>query len=102
MDYPIASYPGLPIYFNVSREKLGRPDRSGDVMDAVWDAVSLSLPTCPRNLLHLEKVASTVNGTAAQCASQGVRVKRTVSKTTTKGAQDRCCTWGVSLDSIFS
>ena len=55
--------------FNVSRKKSGKPGRSGDVMDAVWDAVSLSPPTRPRNLLHVQKLASTVNGTAAQCTS---------------------------------
>ena len=72
----IASYPGLPMFFNVSREKSGRrrPGRSGDVMDAVWAAVSLSPPTRPRNILYSEKLASTVNGTAAQCTSQSVRV----------------------------
>ena len=28
----IASYPGLPMFFNVAREKLGRPGRSDDVI----------------------------------------------------------------------
>ena len=85
--------------FNVSREKSGKLGRSGDVMDVVRDAVSLSPPTRPHNLLHVEKLASTVNGTAAQCTSQCVQVKRTVSKTITKGARDQRCTWGESLDS---
>ena len=72
------------MFFNISRKKSGRPGRSGDVMDAVWDAVSLPLPTRPRNLLHVEKLA---------------RTEEHVSKTTTKGARDRHCTWGASLDS---
>ena len=46
------------MFFNVSREKSGRPGRSGDVMDAVWATVSLSPPTRPRNVLHVEKLAS--------------------------------------------
>ena len=50
------------MFFNVSCEKLGRPGRFGDVMNAV----SLSLPTRPRNLLHIETLASTVNSTAVQ------------------------------------
>ena len=54
------------MFFNISHKKLGRPNRSGDVVDAV----SFSLPTRLRNLLHVEKLASTVNGTAAQCISQ--------------------------------
>ena len=54
------------MFFNVSREKSGRPGRSGDVMDAVWAAVSLSPPTRPHNVLHAEKLVSAVNGTAAQ------------------------------------
>ena len=59
----LASYPGLPMFFNVSREKSGRPGRSGDVMDAV----GLSPPTRPRNLLHTEKLAKTaINGTTGQ------------------------------------
>ena len=70
----------FPCFLNVSREKSQRPGQSGDVMDVVWDAVSLSLPTRPHNLLDIEKLASTVNGTAAQCTSQGVQVKRTVSR----------------------
>ena len=45
------------MFFNVSREKSGRPGRAGDVMDVVWDVVGLSLPTHPRNLLHTEKLA---------------------------------------------
>ena len=28
----VASYPGLPMFFNVAREKSGRPGRSGDVI----------------------------------------------------------------------
>ena len=32
----LCATPGLPIFFNVAREKLGRPGH-----DAVWDAVSL-------------------------------------------------------------
>ena len=80
------------MFFNVSHEKSGRPGRSCDVMDMIWDMVSLSPPTRPRNLLHVEKLASTINGTVAQCTSHGVRVKRIVSKTTTKGAWDRHCT----------
>ena len=47
------------MFFNISHKKSGRPGRSGDVMDAVWDTVSLSLPTRPRNLLHVEKLART-------------------------------------------
>ena len=84
----VSLIPGLPMFFNISHGKLGRPGQSGDVMDVG----SLSPPIRPCNLVHVEKLASTVNGTAAQCTSQGIRVKRTVSKTTTKGAQDRCCT----------
>ena len=48
------------MFFNVSREKSGRPGRSGDVMDAVWATISLSPSTRPRNVLHAEKLASTV------------------------------------------
>ena len=71
--FGLASYPGLPMFFNISRKKLGRPGRSGDVMDVVWDAVSSSLPTHPRNLLHIEKLA---------------RTEEHVSITTTKGVWD--------------
>ena len=49
------------MFFKVSCEKSGRPGQSGDVMDAVCDAVSLYLPIHPHNV---EKLASTVNGTA--------------------------------------
>ena len=76
------------MFFNVSREKSGRPGRSGDVMDAIWDTVSLSPPTHPCKFLHVEKLASTVNGTAAQHISHGIRVKRTM---TMKGTRDRRC-----------
>ena len=31
-DRTLASYPGLPMFFNVAREKSGRPGRSGDVI----------------------------------------------------------------------
>ena len=37
----LALYPGLPMFFNVSHERLGRPGRYGDVMNTV----SLSPPT---------------------------------------------------------
>ena len=43
------------MFFNISREKSGRPGRSGDVMDTVWAAVNLSPPTSPRNVQHIEK-----------------------------------------------
>ena len=46
--------------FPCSREKLGSPGRSGDVMDTIWAAVSLSLPTYPRSVLHTEKLARTM------------------------------------------
>ena len=52
--------------FNDSCENSGRLGRSGDIMDAVWAVVSLTPPTLPRNILHAEKLASTVNGTVAQ------------------------------------
>ena len=32
----VASYPGLPMFFNVSREKLGRPGRFYDVKMTYW------------------------------------------------------------------
>ena len=38
----VASYPGLPMFFNVSHEKSGKPGRLSDVMrhvDTIWDAV---------------------------------------------------------------
>ena len=59
------------MFFNVSRKKSGRPGRSGDVMDTVWDVVGLSPPTDPHNHLHTEKLklARTANGTAGQCTS---------------------------------
>ena len=68
--------------FNVSREKSGRPGRSGDVMDAV----GLSPPTGPRNRLHTETLARIANGTAGQCTSQGVRVERTINKNDNGGS----------------
>ena len=48
---------------------------------------------CPLNLLYIEKLASTVNGTEAQCTNQDVRIEKTVSKMTTDEIWDSCCTW---------
>ena len=48
------------MFFNISREKLGSPGQSGDVIDAVWATVSLSLPTHPRRVLHIDKLARTM------------------------------------------
>jgi hypothetical protein len=47
----------FPQFFNVARRTGGMSGRSGDVMDAVWAVVGLSLPTRPRNILHVEKDA---------------------------------------------
>ena len=71
------------MFFNVSREKSGRPGRSGDVMDAV----GLSPPIPPRNLLHA-KMAHEDN---VQARPEGVRVEGTINKTKMEGARDRRC-----------
>ena len=44
------------MFFNVSREKSGRPGRSGDVIGRGC----VSPPTRPHNLLHVQTLASTV------------------------------------------
>ncbi len=56
----IALCPGLPMFFD-SCEKSGRPGQSDDVMDTVWDAVGLLLPTRPRNLLLIEKLCVAID-----------------------------------------
>ena len=48
---------------------------------------------CPLNLLYIEKLASTVNGTEVQYTSQDVQIERTDSKMTTDEVRDWCCTW---------
>ena len=73
------------MFFNVSREKSGRPGRSGDVMDAV----DLSPPTRPRNRLHTEKLARTVQQDNVQARGFELSETRTINKTTTEGARDR-------------
>ena len=50
----IASSPGLPMFFNVTREKLGRPGRFCDVICHG----SLSPPTRPRNHVHVASYGS--------------------------------------------
>ena len=72
--------PGIPMVFNISHEKSGSSGRSGDVIRRGC----VSLPTCPRNLLHVQKLqaACTVNGIEAQCTSQGIWIERTINKTT--------------------
>ena len=51
------------MFFNVAREKSGRPGRSGDV---VWDAVTYTPPTRPRHSPRGHSVysVSLVNQTA--------------------------------------
>ena len=41
------------MFFNVSREKSGRPGRSGDVIGRGLGRGCVSPPTRPRNLLHV-------------------------------------------------
>ena len=65
------------MFFNVSREKSGRPGRSGDVIGRGLGRGCVSPPTRPE----------------AQSIGQGVQIERTVSKTTTDGVRDRRCTW---------
>jgi hypothetical protein len=55
-------------------EKGGRSGRSGHVIGRGLGRSCASPPTRPRNILHVEKLASTVNSTAAQCTSQSIRV----------------------------
>ena len=86
------------MFFNVSHKKSGRPGRFYD--DAVWAAVSYlrllaHAVVYPTLGLRIKQLASTKKGTAA---SQGIRVQRTVNKSTTQGAQDRRCTSGESPD----
>ena len=94
----LASYPGLPMFFNVSHEKSGRPGRSGDVIGRGLGRGCISPPTRPRNILHVcTELESSQHSKMAQRPNdgigQGVQIERTVSKTTTDGVRDRRCTW---------
>ena len=86
------------MFFNVSREKSGRPGRSGDVIGRGLGRGCVSPPTRPRNLLHVcTELESSQHSKMAQRPNdgigQGVQIERTVSKTTTDGVRDRRCTW---------
>ena len=89
------------MFFNVSREKSGRPGRSGDVIGrGLGRGCNCVSPprTRPRNLLHVRtELESTQHSKMAQRPNdgigQGVQIERTVSKTTTDGVRDRRCTW---------
>ena len=48
------------MFFNVTREKSGRPGRSGDVIGRGLGRGCVSPPTRPHNLLQVQKLASTV------------------------------------------
>ena len=84
--------------FNVSREKSGRPGRSGDVIGRGLGRGCVSPPTRLRNLLHVcTELESSQHSKMAQRPNdgigQGVQIERTVSKTTMDGVRDRRCTW---------
>ena len=54
----IASSPGLPMCFNVTRKKSGRPDWFCDIICHDFCCGSLSPPTCPRNHVHIVSYGS--------------------------------------------
>ena len=93
--YSLASYPGLPMFFNISREKSGRPGQSGDVMDTVWAAVSFSPPTRLRSVLHVRTYSREAPQYSKWHSSTVYKPERsrTTKKRTTEGARDRRGTW---------
>ena len=70
------------MFFNVSREKSGRPGRSGDVIGRGLGRGCVSPPTRPRNLLHVcTELESSQHSKMAQRPDdgigQGVQIERT-------------------------
>ena len=82
------------MFFNVSREKSGRPGRFYYVMMTYWTqfgprlAISTYSPTqYSTRILHTEQLQEP-KAQWRNVTSQGVRVERIVNKMTTEGARD--------------
>ena len=86
-NYWLASSPGLPMFFNVTYEKLGRPGQFCDVIITCCHG-SLSPPTRLRNRVHIASYGS-LRASKDTVAKELVPRKLPI-KMTTEGVWGRC------------